>query len=97
MHDDNGEEYEVRIVIDGTLDLHNFKPSDIGSLIPEYFLECQKRGIYQVRIIHGKGSGNLRRGVHAVLDKNKMVVKYTLADETSGSWGATLVELKRKC
>ena len=96
MHDVNGNEPEVRIPIDGTLDLHNFKPSDIGSLIREYLRECQKRGIYQVRIIHGKGTGNLRRGVHVVLDRNDRVEKYTLADETGGSWGATLVELKRK-
>lgn len=95
MSEDIDDEHEVHIPIDGTLDLHNFKPSDIGSLVPEYLRECGLRGIYHVRIIHGKGTGELRRGVHAILDRNDMVEKYALADETGGSWGATLVELKR--
>jgi len=97
MNNSSENEYEVRIPIDGTLDLHTFKPSDISSLVPEYLLECQRNGIYHVRIIHGKGSGKLRRGVHAVLDRNSMVKNYALADETGGSWGATLVELKQQC
>ena len=89
-------EKEVHVPIDGTLDLHTFKPNEIGSPIPEYLRECQKRKIFHVRIIHGKGSGALRRGVHAVLDRIPAVNKYALADETGGSWGATLVELKKQ-
>lgn len=96
MNNSSENEHEVHITIDGTLDLHTFRPSDIGSLIPEYLKECQRKGIYHVRIIHGKGSGKLRRGVHAVLNRSPMVEKYALADETGGSWGATLVELKRQ-
>ncbi|HKJ63806.1 MAG TPA: Smr/MutS family protein [Desulfopila sp.] len=85
----------IHVPIDGTLDLHTFRPSEIGSLIPEYLRECRRKNIFHVRIIHGKGSGNLRRGVHGVLEKCPEVTKYTLADEKGGSWGATLVELKR--
>ena len=90
------EESIIQVEIDGTLDLHSFRPNTIGSLIPEYFKECIKKDIFHVRIIHGKGIGNLRRGVHSVLDKSKLVKAYTLADESSGSWGATLVELHKK-
>lgn len=88
-------EENIHVPIDGTLDLHTFRPSEIGSLIPEYLRECRRKNIYHVRIIHGKGSGSLRRGVHGVLEKCSEVKKYTLADEKGGSWGATLVELKR--
>ncbi len=84
----------VHIAIDGTLDLHAFKPNEIGSLIPEYLKECKKNRIYHVRIIHGKGTGSLRRGVHAVLQRSKLVKEYSLAGESGGSWGATLVELR---
>lgn len=84
----------VPLPIDGTLDLHSFRPADIKHLVPDYLEECRKADIYQVRIIHGKGIGNLRRTVHAVLDRLDYVAGYTLAGEDAGSWGATLVTLR---
>jgi len=89
-------ESAVSIPIDGTLDLHNFSPKDIRYLVPDYLEECHRAKIFHVRIIHGKGIGNLRRTVHAILDKLPRVASYRLADERAGGWGATLVELKRK-
>jgi len=86
------EDPEVRLPIDGTLDLHTFRPEDLGSLIPEYIEACLENGIYRIRIIHGKGTGNLRRSVHALLERNPHVREYSLAGDRSG-WGATLVEL----
>lgn len=83
-----------QLPIDGTLDLHTFRPDELGSLIPEYINACLKEGIYHIRIIHGKGTGNLRRSVHALLERNESVSDYSLAGDQSG-WGATLVELKR--
>lgn len=85
----------VHVPIDGTLDLHAFRPSDIKSLVPDYLEECRSNGIYHVRIVHGKGIGNLRRTVHATLQKLQYVSSYRLAGEEGGSWGATLVTLKR--
>jgi DNA-nicking Smr family endonuclease len=84
----------VELPIDGELDLHTFSPREIGELIPAYLAECSNRGIFEVRIIHGKGSGNLRRSVHAILARLTEVVDFRLADETAGSWGATLVQLR---
>lgn len=51
--------------ITGTLDLHLFQPKEADDLVPVYLGECPKRGILQVRIIHGKGTGQLRERVHA--------------------------------
>jgi len=85
----------IHLPIDGTLDLHSFRPSDIKFLVPDYLEECWKKEIYHVRIIHGKGIGNLRRTVHAVLDRSDIVESYRLAGEDAGSWGATLVTLKK--
>lgn len=92
---ENFEEDVIHLPIDGVLDLHPFSPKDIGSLIPEYLQECHNIGIYHVRIIHGKGSGSLRKGVHKLLSKLDIVQSFKLADETAGSWGATLVTLHR--
>lgn len=84
----------VELPIDGTLDLHAFSPRDVKNLVPDYLAECRKLDILQVRIVHGKGIGNLRRTVHAVLERLDMVQGYKLAGEGGGGWGATLVTLR---
>lgn len=89
MHSDDTAE----IPIDGVLDLHTFAPRDAKQLVPDYLAECRARGILQVRIIHGKGTGTLRRTVHAVLERIPEVVDFELAGGDTGGWGATLVTL----
>jgi len=84
----------VEYPIDGVLDLHGFNPKDVKELVPEYILECRKRGILSIRIIHGKGIGNLRRIVHSLLATDETVSSYKLDSHSSASWGATLVSLK---
>ncbi len=84
----------VELAVDGVLDLHTFQPGDINRLVPEYIRLCRQQGIYELRIIHGKGKGVLRRLVHALLDKEPSVRAYRLAGEEGGSWGATLVDLQ---
>ena len=50
----------VQLPIDGILDLHTFAPKDASSVVEEYLRACLKKDIYEVRIIHGKGTGALR-------------------------------------
>jgi dsDNA-specific endonuclease/ATPase MutS2 len=85
----------VPLPINGVLDLHTFRPVDVKDLVPEYLAECRTRGILQVRIIHGKGTGTLRETVHAILRRSPIVARFAIADETGGGWGATVVELRR--
>lgn len=85
----------VRIPIDGVLDLHAFRAEEVKTLVPEYLEECLRRGIYHVRIIHGKGTGALRRTVHSLLGKNPHVLSFKTADLGGGGWGATEVVLKK--
>jgi DNA-nicking Smr family endonuclease len=80
--------------IDGTLDLHLFDPAEVGDLVPEYLRACRERGILQVRLVHGKGIGELRRSVEAILDRLPEVAGRRMAGEDAGSWGATLVTLR---
>jgi DNA-nicking Smr family endonuclease len=84
----------VQLPIDGVLDLHSFKPREIKDLVIDYLAACQERGILDVRIIHGKGIGNLRRTVHAVLARHPEVISFTLDHPQYGGWGATLVRLR---
>jgi DNA-nicking Smr family endonuclease len=92
-HDES--EAPVPLPITGELDLHTFRPQDLGELIPAYLNECAARGIFTVRIVHGKGSGTLRTTVHALLGRHPRVQSFRLGDENSGSWGATLVTLRK--
>lgn len=86
----------VEIPINGVLDLHTFNPRDVRDLVPDYLAECQKRGILRVRIIHGKGIGNLRRTVHSILSKHPEVISFTLDHPEYGGWGATIVTLRSR-
>ena len=85
----------VRIPIEGSIDLHTFQPKEILSLLEEYLLECQKKGLREVRIIHGKGKGVQRTIVHSLLERSSLVESYETAPLESGAWGATLVYLRR--
>jgi len=83
----------IELPIDGVLDLHAFRPRDVKELVPDYLRECRIRGILEVRIIHGKGTGTLREIVHGVLRGLPEVESFRLAAGDGGGWGATLVTL----
>lgn len=89
------EDPTIEMPLDGTLDLHTFRPSDVAEVVPEYLAACAQRGVWHLRIVHGKGRGTLRAIVEAVLRRNPLVATFRPADETAGGWGATLVVLRR--
>jgi DNA-nicking Smr family endonuclease len=91
---DDEQEDAVEFPIDGVLDLHTFRPQDVKDLVEEYVHACRERGLLDLRIIHGKGTGALRETVHATLARMPEVASFRLAGEDRGSWGATLVRLK---
>jgi DNA-nicking Smr family endonuclease len=84
----------IQLPIDGVLDLHTFRPQDVKEVVLEFMEECRTRGIRELRIIHGKGIGQLRMTVHALLAKHPQVSSYALASEYYGGSGATIVHLK---
>ena len=95
MNEDSEPPAEEPVVVPITsdLDLHTFQPSELPSLLPEYFRECRIKGLLVVRVVHGKGTGTLRERVHAMLRRMPEVVSFRLGDENSGEWGATVVRL----
>jgi DNA-nicking Smr family endonuclease len=80
--------------IDGTLDLHAFGPREAARVVEAYLEACAARGVLDVRVIHGKGIGAMRRTVEAVLRRHALVESFRLADEAGGGRGATLVRLR---
>lgn len=83
----------VEIPIDGVLDLHTFNPRELPSLLDEYLEVCHEKGIFSVRIIHGKGTGVQKARVRSLLARNPLVRRFKDAPESAGGWGATIVEL----
>ncbi|SRR6266540_3492762 len=97
MNDNDGmndpDPEPVELPIDGVLDLHTFRPADVKGVVTDYLAECQARAILEVRIIHGKGIGQLRQTVHSILAKHPQVTSFALAGEAYGGSGATIVHL----
>jgi hypothetical protein len=87
-------EAPVELPIDGTLDLHTFRPRDVKDLVPEYLELCRDKGILRVRIVHGKGDGSMLRTVHALLGRIPEVESFELAGPGEGGGGATIVRLR---
>ena len=83
----------VHIPINGIIDLHTFSPKDASDVINEYINVCFHKGILEVKIIHGKGKGILRRRVESALNKHPFVLSFRQDSGPSG-WGATIALLK---
>ena len=92
MGQENSEE-PIEFKISDELDLHTFRPGELGELLPDYIGLCLQKNIFRIRIIHGKGIGTLRETVHALLRKDSRVLRFELADQGEGGWGATIAWL----
>ncbi|MBF0500868.1 MAG: Smr/MutS family protein [Candidatus Riflebacteria bacterium] len=82
----------VILPVDGNLDLHTFRPSEAADLVEDYLVECRAIGVLLVRVIHGKGTGQLREKVHSRLRKLSWVESIEWPADTE-NWGATVVRL----
>jgi len=61
--------------------------------LDQYLNDAFMAGLVSVRIVHGKGTGTLRRSVHELLSKHPLVKSYRLGDYGEGDYGVTIVEL----
>ena len=86
----------IILPIEDVLDLHLFRPKDIPDLIKDYVAVCKEKGLYSVRIIHGKGTGILKSRVIALLKDHPDVVAFGDAPAEAGGWGATLVQIRER-
>ena len=75
-----------------TIDLRGARVSDAEIEIDRALSKAVEYGA--LWIIHGKGTGQLRRGVHEFLDSHPQVSRYELASQKEGGGGVTVVYLK---
>jgi len=62
----------------------------------QYLDDAFMAGLYQVRVVHGKGTGTLRRVVMEQLASHPLVKSYRLADYGEGGAGVTIVQLAQR-
>lgn len=62
-------------------------------IIDKYLDDCTISNISPIRIVHGKGTGKLREGIHAFLKKHPYVKSFRLGTFGEGEMGVTVVEL----
>lgn len=94
--DEDAADFEeaVEIPIEDSLDLHTFQPREVKDLLYDYLEAACAKGFREVRIIHGKGTGVLRRRVLSILEKHPLVTAVRPAGPEEGSWGAAVATLR---
>ncbi|MGC5326341.1 endonuclease MutS2 [Brevibacillus sp. SYSU BS000544] len=76
------------------LDLRGYNVEDGINEIDRYLDEALMAGLHSVSIIHGHGTGVLRKGVHEFLRGHRNVKSFRLGGQGEGGVGATIVELR---
>ena len=93
--DDLPFEGEVVVIpIEESIDLHLFRPSEIGDVVEGYLEAAAERGFREVRIIHGRGRGVQRNRVRRHLERSPLVESFDDAPGDRGGWGATIAWLR---
>ncbi len=80
--------------VDLEISLRGLTVDEARERLDKYFDELALTHAPYVRIVHGKGTGALRRLVRDYLSKNKMVESFQLGEWNEGSYGVTVVKLK---
>ena len=76
------------------LDLHGLPAQSAEILLRQVLRDCRLHGVGCVRIIHGKGTGALRRAVRDAIKKDRNVKSFETGLEGEGGDGVTVVKLK---
>lgn len=76
------------------LDLRGYNVEDGIREIDQFLDEALLAGFHSVSIIHGHGTGMLRKGVHEYLRQHRNVKSFRLGGQGEGGVGATIVELR---
>ena len=89
----SGREMKVA-AMNPEVDLRGMDSVEAICVMDRYLDEAMRSNLKQVRIIHGKGTGVLRKAVHESLKRNKYVKKYRLGVYGEGEDGVTIAEFE---
>jgi DNA mismatch repair protein MutS2 len=82
--------------MDSELLLRRLTVEEALDRLDQYLYDAFMAGLPSVRIVHGKGTGKLRRAVHGSLARHPLVRSYRLGDYGEGQYGVTVVELTNR-
>ena len=77
------------------LDLRGQRAEDARENLDRFLDQAALAGLGQIRIVHGKGTGTLKREVEGALAKHPLVETYRIGEPSEGGWGVTIVALAR--
>lgn len=80
--------------VSSKLNLVGYHIDDGLIALDKYLDDCVLRGLKEVKIIHGYGSGKLKAAIHDFLKKKANVKSFRIGNELDGGSGATIVTLK---
>lgn len=83
-----------RETVQSTLELHGQRAEAALENLDKYIERALRHDYAQVRIVHGRGTGALRRAVHEFLRDHPSVRSFALAPQERGGEGVTIVDLK---
>lgn len=77
------------------LDIRGCRAEDALLHLERFLDQAALRNIDTVRIVHGKGTGVLKREVHRALERSPLVTAFRPAEPRDGGWGVTIAEIGR--
>ena len=87
-------QYNKANTISDELNIHGLFVKEALDVTVKYLDDAVLAGLPSVRILHGKGTGALRKAVHEALRENTLVSKYQFASFDQGGEGVTVVTFK---
>lgn len=85
---------EKKAHIKREIDLRGMMVNEAEEILDKYIDDAVMAGLKEIIIIHGKGTGALRKGVQSYLKRHHNVLSYSLAGISEGGSGATIVQLQ---
>ncbi len=84
---------EKALAVKSEIDLHGMEVLEAINVLDKYIDDSFIAGARQVKIIHGRGTGALRKGIREYLQSHRLVKSYKDSEYNDGGVGATIVEL----
>ena len=94
--DSSGDRYSINkaFTIQPEINLLGNTVDEAINRLEKYLDDAMIAGLTSVRVVHGKGTGALRKGIHEYLRKLKFVKSYKLAEFGEGDAGVTIVTFR---